>query len=214
MSQTSSPTFFSKLYHFICIIIFTLFYTWDRFTSPYTIFRNFLFLTFITFHLTWLYFTLSFLNDINGLSYFSKKKLDKLFNIVTAFSLTTFAIFWIMHLQDPKSMLREGVEIPLPLNLFLHGGVHVVNLLEQVVFNPRKTNNKVSKIFFVVFLVIYSCFLRFVFLSTGHAIYPFCSKPIGEFSITIFNAILITLVGDQIYVYLSNPGLLDINKEK
>ena len=212
MSLTISPSFSSKLYHFISIIIFTFFYIWDRITSPYTILRNFMFLTFITFHLTWIYFTLSFLNDINFLSFFNKKKLDKLFNMVTAFSLTTFAIFWLMHLQDPKSMLREGVEIPLILNLFLHGGVHVVNLLEQIVFNPRKTNNRVPKIFFVVFLVIYASFLRVVFLWTGHEIYPFCSKPSGEFIITVSNAIIITLVGNQIYVYLSDPRQDETNK--
>jgi hypothetical protein len=129
-------------------------------------------------------------------------------------SFATSVIYWVMHMKDPNSIPKHSDDIPLVLNLFLNGGVYFVNLSEQIIFNPRKTNNIVSKKFVVAFMIAYTLILMGTFIWTKYPINPFVEEPILEFCVTILNATIFSLVGNQIYVLLSRPGHFKSNKNE
>jgi hypothetical protein len=195
----------TKIFHFLCVMTFFFFFIWDRLVSPFSFFRNLLFLTFIFFHLTWIYFILTFLYEVKMISKLNKEKLDKFFNFCITFSFTTFIMFWLMFLSDPNSVLEKGHTIPLPLNMFIHGGVYVTCLLEQLIFNKRKTQNKMSVLFIICFICLYTIILRGIYNKWGYMIYPFVKEKILQFLITVIGATIISLVGHLIYLSVSIP---------
>ena len=133
-----------------------------------------------------------------------KEDFNKLFNFLFALSLTVGVMFWAMYLDNPNSVLQAGEYIPLPLNLFIHGGTFVLFLTEQLLIYPRKTNDRCSILVYATFIVCYIILLESTLYLTGYAVYPFVkeAKPL-EKTLTYLQAFLMVLIGHALYYFLS-----------
>lgn len=204
----------SKIYHILCIVTFIIFFIYERTDSQFSFFFSFLYLTNLSFYMNFIYYLLSFLVDIEITKNFNKESLDKFFNLCIIFSFTAGVMFWVLTFQDPNSIIKKGVEIPIVLNLFLHGGTFLFALLEQLFFNKRTTQNFFSLIYLAIIVGLYSLILKGIYLIFNFDVYPFVKTNLIEFSITCICAFCISILGHYIYKVLSFTRFLKLDSEE
>jgi hypothetical protein len=203
----------TKTYHIFCIVTFLIFFIYERTVSQFSFLTSLLYLTIISFHMNFIYYTLSFLYEIKILKILNKESLDKFFNLCVIFSFTAGVMFWVLSLQDPNSVVEKGVEIPIILNLFLHGGTFIIALLEQVIFNKRTTQNHFNLIYLAIIVALYSLLLKGIYVIYDFDVYPFVKENWIEFSITCFSAFCISVLGHYIYKVLSFTRFQELKSE-
>ena len=172
-----------------------------------------LFLTFISFYVNWFYYLTKFLRGIPILNaiprLFDEKYLKRLFRLAFSLSFVVFILYWGMILLDPKLLFRSGMEIPIHLDLFLHGGNFILNLMEHSLINPDDSYEP-SYRSFIVFLVFYFCLLKVCYAFFGILTYPFVDSKNIFFYIAIFCCGKILMFsGDLVF-----KGIVRVNERR
>ncbi len=192
-----------KIFYPIAFIVTLSFAIWDRMDSNFNFFQNLLFLTMISLHMNLVYLKLSIMKEFRLLKlddwYF-----DRFFNF--NFSITFFicVMFWGMHFNDPKALIIDGVSIPLVLNLFIHGGTFVVNLIDKILIKKRNNKNIIHWISYVIFTGWYLILAELIYHVVGYEIYPFLAVAgIIEVSVIFLIANALSLIGHFTYRLLT-----------
>jgi hypothetical protein len=200
-----------KIFYPVAFMLYIIFLVWDRYHSKFPFFQNLLFLTMISYYTNIVY--IFFMANQEWGIFFKHKTykahkhwIDKIFNFLFALSFTVMVMFWSMYAKDPNSVLQQGESIPLPLNLFLHGGTFVIFLIEQLFIRRRKDKELKDLCpiwIYFIFVTCYIVLLEIAYYTTGYAVYPFVSRGVLEIIITDIGALITTLIGHFLFFMLS-----------
>ena len=191
--------------HAAILIILSAICIWDRIVNIPKFPKNCLFLTQIDLYLSMIYYAISLIDDLKNIN--SKQHYQKFFNFIFCVSFEVFVMFWCMfflskNLIYGKSNKKEIA--PLPLNILLHGGVFVLNLIEQVIINPRKKPSYFKFFYFFIFELLYLLALQFFQFSLKVKIYPFLYGGLWKLLTVAVTGFLVCLIGHSLYYWLTS----------
>ena len=193
-----------KTYYFLLTLLHIYMFNYSRKTFPNMTFYGMArFLTHISFYVNGFYFITKFLTHIPILNALftpiHEKCGKKIFRFGFSLSFVVASMYWGMRLADPKLLLPSGLVIPIDLDIFLHGGNFILNFLEHIFIQPEHNYQNSNKIF-LMFLIIYSIFLKVAYHAFGIFSYPFVKEksPFVYLIVVVFG-MLFLMSGDLIF---------------
>ena len=187
--------FISSFLSIICV--------WDRIVNIPKFPKNFLFLTQIDLYLNMIYYFICLYYNITK-KIEIKEKYQLFYNFNFCLSFVVFIMYWSMFLFDRETLYKKNSQYiaPIFLNILLHGGVFIVNLLEIFFIKKRIKISYFRTWFFLFFTVVYIGILYLVKLLFNIKVYPFIYGSIFKFIIVTFSGFIVCLIGNFIYAFI------------
>ena len=139
-----------------------------------------------------------------------KEKHQLLFNFNFVLSFIVFIMYWSMFMFQRETLYKKNSKIIVPplLNLLLHGGVFIFNLL--VLFFSEKIQKKqkhsyIKIWFYWIFGTIYIGILYIIKFLFDIRVYPFIYGSIFKFIIIGICSFIVCLIGHYLYFFLTKP---------
>ena len=208
--ESSEPKIINKkeiIGHTAILIILSVICLWDRIVNIPKFPKNFLFLTQIDLYLSMLYYTISLIGELKNKN--PKKQYQKFFNFIFCVSFLVCVMFWAMFFLARNTIYSEKNKkeiAPLPLNILLHGGVFTLNLLEQVIINPRIKPTYFKFFNYFLFELVYLGTLYFVKFVFQIKIYPFIYGGLLKLLIVAVAGFLVCFIGHLLYYWLTSKN--------
>ena len=161
-----------KIFYCIVNILYVFFFVWEKINSNGPFWKGLIFLTNINYNLNIIHYSLCLIIEFNLISK-RREYFNTFYNFLFSLSFTVGFMFWGMYFDNPESVLPKGVQIPIILNLYIHGGTFMICFIEQAFVYPRKTNERCNILYYLLFVTFYIAFLYIVFFCTGYPVYPF-----------------------------------------
>jgi hypothetical protein len=169
MSKIHLSKFF---FYLICFILYVGAYIWTVILYGFDITR-FLYLSMIN-----LFSNIFYTFMMMGMMIFSEKihnkyskKLESYFYKVNfCFSFTTYCIYWAIVSIDVNLLQKKS--IPVTLNLFLHGGIFLLLLLDHFLISKKHYTTKIGISFLLYFYAIYSVIAFTLHFFLDFSLYP------------------------------------------
>jgi hypothetical protein len=196
------------LFYLICIIVHSLFFSWQ--IQLYGLrFKTFFYLTNISFFNNYFYLISQFCKK-TGIYHTSKEVRDNMFKLGMAFAVPVNILFWGIIAIDKNLIFNNNSDIlPLPLNLFLHGGNMLVLLLDNYFITKHYITKSLGWRFLLSFASFYSVFLHFLYHFFSIELYGLVSKlNLAHYLIIVVFGFMFFLSGNALH------SKMIINKER
>lgn len=184
----------TKLYHLISLVTLSGLFAVERLESKNSVITNALYLSFFSYYINIFYYYIAFVSDLSKI--WSKESLNPLFNFCFNISFTASLIYWSIYSLDTWNTLEK---YPPVLTFFLHGGIFLMDVLELLYFNPRKTQTILDNKYIICFMGIYPISLRLVYTYTDYSIDSFYKYNMLQFIMLCVFASILFLLAHFIY---------------
>ena len=172
---------------------------WDRKVNIPRFPKNFLFLTQIDLYLNMIYYFICLFFNIKKKKI--KEKYQIFFNFNVCISFVVFIMYWSMLIFDSKTLYKNTeVKVPFSLNLLLHGGIFIANLLKLILTNQTLNNTYIKMEYFLFCTVSYVGILYLAKMILDIKVYPFIYGSISKFFLVVISAFIVCLIGNLIYI--------------
>ena len=195
--------------HILILSILLIICIWDRIINVPKFPKNFLFLTQIDLYINIIYYSICVYYEIK-MNKDIKEKYQLLFNLNFSISFVVFIMYWSMFVFQRETLYKKNTKIIVPpsLNILLHGGVFIFNLLILIFSerNKKKPKQKQSYIriwFYFILTIAYIGILYSLKILFDIRVYPFIYGSILKFIFISISSFLVCLIGHYIYVLMT-----------
>jgi len=178
---------FKLLFYFICVCLHMFFFSWIALYFGIKA-QTFFYMTNISFFLNFGYVTLSFMKKA-GIFLSSKDIRDAFFKAGFCLAVPVNILFWGLMIYDQSMLMRDGVQIPVLLNIFLHGGNLIILIFDSAFVSKHYQSKSFDWFGMLLFSIFYSAFLYFLFLGFEIVIYPLVSQ------LTLISYMIFVVIG-------------------
>jgi hypothetical protein len=194
---------------YLPIVIFHFsMYAWLKISIPnIPLVQHLSYLTVISFFLNLIYYSWVLLLNSRYQNYFENYSgLNYFFRLIYSLSLVVMIMYWGLVIFNPDGIYKAKKSLmPFALDLFMHGGNYFLNLFHYL-FVYNKTNVKKFSNYLTIgiFFVIYSTWIRVLYLTIDIIVYPFVAKSLMTYLTVITFASFFALFADFTFYLLAN----------
>lgn len=187
------------LFYLVCILVHVYFFIWQIQLYGFRL-KTFFYLTNISFFTNLIYIFTQFLKK-TGIYDTSKEIRDNIFKLGIALAVPVNILFWGLLAIDWKLIFNNSSQVlPLPLNLFLHGGNMLVLLLDNYLVTKHYKTNGIGWRFLLGFASFYSVFLHLLYQFFSIELYALVSKlNLGHYLIIVIFGFMFFLSGHALH---------------
>ncbi len=168
------PSKLRGFYHLVILLIHLYMRNWQNqifVEVPYT--TRMFYLTNISFKLTIVYFTYTFLLSTPLYSYIiSFPILRGLGKFNYAITFIVILMYWGMIIVNP-SLLYNNKRLPIEVDYFVHGGIFIINLIDHLFILKKKDSRIINIKFMFGFMIVYLTVLLGLYHVLDITTYPF-----------------------------------------
>jgi hypothetical protein len=190
----------TKIYHILTLVTLSCLFASERIDSKNSFITNAIILSFFSYYINIFYYYIAFISDLQFTKSLSKESLNQLLNFCFNISFTASLIYWSMYSMDNWNNLEK---YPPVLNFFLHGGIFILNVLELLYFNPRKSKTILDFKYIICFMGIYPISLKLVYTFTDYSIDSFNKYNSIQFILVCLFADILFILAHYIYKFLT-----------
>lgn len=203
------------IYYFAVVSLHYYMLKWHDHLYPNPYYQKVCWLTLMSFFMNFSYYSWMLVDSLNVFKKNFTKVENSYFKFIFCISFVVFSLFWTIMMIDRNMLINPEDETPTFLNIFTHGGNFVLNLFEHLFVKPRGDSTKISYLFFIGFMLIYSSGLKLVFSFSGFLAYPFVEKaPILHYAIVNLCGFLLVCLGDKAFRMLIRKEFYELNQSK
>ena len=187
-------------FYLTCFLLYSGSFIWTFLLYGYE-FKNIFYLTNINLYSNFIYISMMMYFCVFNQLQLHKKIENYFYKFNFCFAFTVLCIYWALVLIDVNLVLKR--KIPVALDLFLHGGVFSLILIEHYFISTKRFTRKIGVQFFSYFYAIYSFIAFSLYYFFDMTLYPLINQiDFIDFILLTFCTFCVSTISTFIYKVL------------